>query len=151
MYYRLFEYFIVMIIIGNSLVLSMYDYSDRDSDSSYNKVLEKIQLSFTVIFTVESILKIIAMGFVLQKNSYLRDGWNFIDFIVVLFGFIDFLPINANLKSLRTLRVMRPLRSINAIKKMKSLVNTLIKALPSFGNVLFFLLFIFVLFGILGL
>ena len=83
---RFFEYFIILIIVSNSLVLSMYDYSDRDSLKDYNKVLDKVQVSFTVIFTLECMLKIIAIRFAIKKNSYLRDGWNVIDFLVVLFG-----------------------------------------------------------------
>ena len=83
---RFFEYFIILVIIGNSLVLSLQDYSDRDSKTLYNKLLDYVQDAFTAIFTLECIFKIIAMGFVLRKNSYLRDGWNVIDFIVVIFG-----------------------------------------------------------------
>ena len=64
---------------------------------------------------------------------------------------IDLIPGKANLKSLRVLRVLRPLRTINAIKKMNHIVNTLIRALPNFGNVSIFLFFIFILFGIIGL
>jgi hypothetical protein len=70
---------------------------------------------------------------------------------------------SVNLKSLRVLRVLRPLRSINAIpgnysilninhfKAMKQQVGALIKALPDFANVAIFLMFVFMLFAILGL
>jgi hypothetical protein len=34
------------------------------------------------------ILKILGMGFMLNENSYLRDGWNLIDFIVVIAGYL---------------------------------------------------------------
>lgn len=55
------------------------------------------------------------MGFVVHINSYLRDGWNVLDFIVVLSGIIEVLPGVPRLSALRTLRVLRPLRSVNAI------------------------------------
>lgn len=42
--------------------------------------------AFTYVFTIEAIMKIIAYGFIIHKNSYLRDGWNIIDFIVVMAG-----------------------------------------------------------------
>ena len=64
----------------------MYDYSDREGATLYNKALDKIQLGFTIMFTLECLCKIIAIGFIMSENSYLRDGWNVIDFIVVLFG-----------------------------------------------------------------
>lgn len=41
---------------------------------------------FTAIYTAEMILKIISRGFILHSFSYLRDPWNWLDFIVVLLG-----------------------------------------------------------------
>ena len=56
-----------------------------------------------------------------------------------------------NLRSLRNLRVLRPLRSINIVPTMRKLVSTLINSMPELFNVAIFLIFIFMLFGILGL
>ena len=41
---------------------------------------------FTVIFIVECIFKIFAMGLVINKYGYLRDPWNILDFIIVITG-----------------------------------------------------------------
>jgi len=38
---------------------------------------------FTGIYTVESIVKILARGFMLTNFTYLRDAWNWLDFLVV--------------------------------------------------------------------
>jgi hypothetical protein len=38
------------------------------------------------IYVLELFLKIIGMGLVLGRNTYLRDGWNIIDFIVIILG-----------------------------------------------------------------
>ena len=73
-------------IFVNSVVMALYDYSDRDSLTTYNQIIDKMNMIFTLIYTGEAILKIIALGFVLQKNSYLREAWNCIDLIVVIFG-----------------------------------------------------------------
>lgn len=43
---------------------------------------------FAAIYTVEMILKIIAKGFALHKFAYLRDPWNWLDFIVVILGYV---------------------------------------------------------------
>lgn len=92
------------------------------------------------------------MGFVLHPQAYLRDGWNVIDFFVVITGLLELLPNSSvNLKALRTLRVIRPLRTIHAIPSMRKLVSALILSIPNFANVSVFLLFVFVLFSILGL
>lgn len=41
---------------------------------------------FIGIFCFEAGIKILALGLVLHKGSYLRNGWNVMDFIVVLSG-----------------------------------------------------------------
>ena len=67
------------------------------------------------------------MGFVVTKNSYMRDGWNIVDFIIAVSGVIEFIAVRRsnnsedsfNIKSLRILRVIRPLKSINAMPSMR--------------------------------
>ena len=101
---------------------------------------------------MESIFKIIAQGFVIHKNSYLRDPWNRLDFVVVCFSLIDFLPA-ANysfLKVFRSLRILRPLRSINKIRRMKLLINAMIRSVPGLATVAFFLFFVLSIFAIFG-
>ena len=83
---RMFEYTILMVIVFNSVALSLYDYSDRDSLSRRNQVIDNFNKAFTFIYAAEALIKILALGFVIPKRSYLRDGWNFIDFFVVISG-----------------------------------------------------------------
>ena len=92
------------------------------------------------------------MGFIHHKNSYLRDTWNWLDFAVVMVGMTDYIPgiSGSNLKALRTLRVLRPLRSINKFPSMKKLISSLLASLPALGNAVVFMMFIFLLFCILG-
>lgn len=47
---------------------------------------EKTEPYFIGIFCFEAGIKIVALGFVFHKGSYLRNGWNVMDFIVVLSG-----------------------------------------------------------------
>ncbi|RXM92772.1 putative voltage-dependent N-type calcium channel subunit alpha-1B [Acipenser ruthenus] len=41
---------------------------------------------FIGIFCFEAGIKIIALGFAFHKGTYLRNGWNVMDFVVVLTG-----------------------------------------------------------------
>ena len=82
----MFEYTILMVIVCNSVALSLYDYSDRESLTRRNQVIDNSNKAFTMISAVEALLKILALGFVIPKRSYLRETWNFIDFFVVLSG-----------------------------------------------------------------
>ena len=43
---------------------------------------------FTSIYTIEIILKVIARGFILDKFSFLRDTWNWLDFVVVILALV---------------------------------------------------------------
>jgi hypothetical protein len=103
---------------------------------------------------MECVLKILAMGFVLHPNSYLRDSWNRLDFFVVLISILDFLPgLNdySSLKVLRTLRILRPLRSINKVPQMKALINGLLHSTIGLLNICGFLFFVLSIFGIFGI
>lgn len=53
-------------------------------------IKEKTEVYFLAIFCVEASLKILALGFVLHKNSYLRNIWNIMDFFVVVTGLVTF-------------------------------------------------------------
>ena len=64
----------------------MFDYSDRNSRGQNNKLIDIFSMCFSIVYTIEAILRIIALGFVVHKKSYLREPWNLIDFIVVISG-----------------------------------------------------------------
>ena len=85
-YYRGTEYFILFVIALNSLALALDDYSDRDSLTRKNQIIDTSLTVFTYVFAVECLLKVIANGFILHKGAYLRDWWNVIDFVVVISG-----------------------------------------------------------------
>lgn len=94
------------------------------------------------------------MGFFIKRNSYLRDGWNVIDFVVVISAILEFFTMFSSLKALKGIRVMRafrPLMSINQIPSMKKLVKILFRSLPNLANVVALLIFIIFLFAIIGL
>lgn len=38
---------------------------------------------FTGIYTFESAVKVMARGFILESFTYLRDAWNWLDFVVI--------------------------------------------------------------------
>jgi hypothetical protein len=35
------------------------------------------------------VIKIVVMGFVMSKRAYLKDGWNRLDFFIVIVGIVD--------------------------------------------------------------
>lgn len=148
----LFENFVILIIFINSVVLAIYDYNDRNNKLLWNQSLEKIGNVLTILFAIEMILKILAQGFIVHKNAYLRDAWSWLDFVVVITGIMEMSEVSwFKVRALRTLRVLRPLRSIKAFPKMRKLVSSLVGSMKKLLNAVVFMLFIFMLFGILGI
>jgi len=127
----------------------MYE-ADPDK-STWTQIPDSSELFFTTVFALEAVFKIIGMGFVVGKGSYLRDGWNIIDFVVVISSLLTVIPGFPRISALRTVRVMRPLRSLSRMPSMRAMINTLINSIPALLNVMTLLLFVFMIFGILAI
>ncbi|CAE7321447.1 Cacna1c, partial [Symbiodinium sp. CCMP2456] len=148
-----FDKFILFLIFFNSICLASYDHRS-ESNSGFNWVSDNIfDPILTSFFTLEFILKVVAFGFVVDKTSYLRDAWNWLDFIVVVTGVLQMtnaITSQEGVGFLRMFRILRPLRSLNAVPQMKVLVNTVLSSIPRLGNVSIMAAFLFVSFGIVG-
>lgn len=79
-----FEKVIISLICIYSILLGLKDYTDHSNEYFINAFIEKIDPIFNVIIYMEFLLKISAMGFAFGSNSYLSDGWNWLDFFVVM-------------------------------------------------------------------
>jgi hypothetical protein len=92
------------------------------------------------------------MGFVFNEGAYIRDGWNILDFTIVVSSIIPLFlgGSSVNLTSLRSLRVLRPLRTVSTIKSLKILLTTIFSAIPYLLNTMLILFFFFTVFAIAG-
>ena len=105
-----------------------------------------------IIFIIEFIIKVISYGFFIGQHSYLRDPWNWLDFIVVISSIINLFPqINTNLFALRTFRLLRPLKTMSFLPHMRTFISVLINSLIDVGTVFLLLLFFIIIFAIFGL
>lgn len=117
---RYFDDFILVVILMSSILLAVED--PVNPDSTRNKVLQYFDYGITAIFAFEVLVKMIDLGVIVHKGSYLRSGWNIIDAFVVSCNIAALLLGIANdsmdtIKSFRVLRVLRPLKAINKSKK----------------------------------
>ena len=87
-------------------------------------IIKNLNILITISFVMEIILKVIVYGFVFNgETSYLKNGWNYVDIIVILTGLIEFFVTASSHIELRIFRaVFRPLKLINAVKSMKTLI-----------------------------
>ena len=98
---------------------------------------QSAELTFTVLFTTECCLKMVAMGLAFEsKTTYFRDAWNWLDALTVGVAWLALLPDAGNLSSLRSIRVLRPLRTVQRVKGMRVLVGALLASLPDVLDVL---------------
>lgn len=99
-------------------------------------------------------MKILGMGFIRGSTAYLKDGWNILDFTIVVTSLIPYvLGSNSglNLSALRSLRVLRPLKTISKIKSLKIVLLALFSSFPYLVNALIILIFFYLIFAIAGL
>ncbi|XP_059097525.1 voltage-dependent calcium channel type A subunit alpha-1-like [Tigriopus californicus] len=151
---KVFDMFIMLIIVLSSIALASEDPVDEDSPR--NKFMGYADYFFTAIFTLECSLKILDLGFILHPGAYMRDFWNFMDITVVTCALISFYhtiagtPTGQRLKSLKLLRVLRPLKTINRIPQLKAVFDCVVISLKNVFNILVvYILFQFI-FAVVG-
>ena len=83
---KLCEYFILLAIVGTCISLALYTPMPGGDSNAINEFLEETEIIFTVIFTAECVMRIIALGFITHPSSYLRNTWNVLDFTIVVIG-----------------------------------------------------------------
>uniref|UniRef100_A0A8D3E996 Voltage-dependent L-type calcium channel subunit alpha n=1 Tax=Scophthalmus maximus TaxID=52904 RepID=A0A8D3E996_SCOMX len=83
-----FEYLMFLLIMLNTLCLGMQHCNQSDH---VTKLSDTLNMIFTVLFTVEMILKLMAF----KARGYFGDPWNVFDFIIVIGSVVDVILRNA--------------------------------------------------------
>uniref|UniRef100_A0A8C0ZKN5 Voltage-dependent L-type calcium channel subunit alpha n=1 Tax=Cyanistes caeruleus TaxID=156563 RepID=A0A8C0ZKN5_CYACU len=163
-----FDIFILLSIFANCVALAVYIPFPEDDSNSTNHNLEKVEYAFLIIFTVETFLKIIAYGLLLHPNAYVRNGWNLLDFVIVIVGLFSVIleqltketdggshsggkPGGFDVKALRAFRVLRPLRLVSGVPSLQVVLNSIIKAMVPLLHIALLVLFVIIIYAIIGL
>ncbi|XP_065171209.1 voltage-dependent calcium channel type A subunit alpha-1-like isoform X27 [Atheta coriaria] len=149
-----FEYAVLSTIIANCVVLALEEHLPNHDKTMLAQKLEKTEAYFLGIFCVEASLKILALGFVLHRGSYLRNIWNIMDFFVVLTGSMTIFAeanVDVDLRMLRSFRVLRPLKLVSRIPSLQVVLKSIIKAMAPLLQIGLLVLFAIVIFAIIGL
>lgn len=159
--YKIFDDLVLILIILSSIILAV-DNPLNDPNSSFMKLIGFIDISFTCVFFIEALIKIIAKGFFYNNmgpiKPYLSNVWNMLDAFVVFASLLDLAFMISGvdmqsmkaLKALRALRALRPLRVISKNEGMRLVVNALLASIPSMTNVLLVCALITLIFAIMG-
>lgn len=152
---KLFEMFIIFMILASSILIILDDPLENPN-SQKKDVLDVIDRVISIIFLIEAVLKIIALGFIFNGPcSYLRSLANVLDFFIVVMAMVSFDSSNntqnfEKMKVLRIMRVLRPLRLISRNEGLKIAINSLIYSIPLMMNLLIVCFIFFLMFGIVG-
>jgi voltage-dependent calcium channel T type alpha-1G len=153
-----FDYTILFFIALNCITLAM-ERPNIPPHSTERKILTNSNYLFSLIFTLEMIVKILANGFYIGEDAYLNSGWNKMDGFLVGISLVDAIvtmtarsspKIFGILRVFRLLRTLRPLRVISRAPGLKLVVQTLLTSLRPIGNIVLICCTFFIIFGILG-
>ncbi|XP_012929096.1 voltage-dependent N-type calcium channel subunit alpha-1B isoform X6 [Heterocephalus glaber] len=146
-----FEYMILATIIANCIVLALEQHLPDGDKTPMSERLDDTEPYFIGIFCFEAGIKIIALGFVFHKGSYLRNGWNVMDFVVVLTGILATAGTDFDLRTLRAVRVLRPLKLVSGIPSLQVVLKSIMKAMVPLLQIGLLLFFAILMFAIIGL
>ena len=144
--------FILLMIIMNCGTMAL-NSPELSPKSDLFAALEQLDGVFTIVFTVELSLKVIAFGLAFGPNAYLKSNWNRLDFFIVFTSWLDVIASEYDisaLKIMRLLRAFRPLRMLTRMKGLQILVASLMDSVLALSNVLGVTMIVWLIFAIFG-
>jgi voltage-gated sodium channel len=140
---RLFELFVVSIILVSALVIGAKTYELPPLFLSWLGFLDTF---ITVFFLIEISIRFIGEP---NKARFFHNAWNVFDTLIVV---VSLIPIQDSEMALigRLIRIFRVLRMVSIIPELRVLLNSLIKALPQLGYVLLLMFIIFYIYAAVG-
>ncbi|XP_010226082.1 PREDICTED: sodium channel protein type 4 subunit alpha [Tinamus guttatus] len=140
--HSLFSMFIMITILTNCVFMTM------SNPPAWSK---NVEYAFTGIYTFESLIKILSRGFCIDNFTFLRDPWNWLDFMVISMAYITEFVDLGNISALRTFRVLRALKTITVIPGLKTIVGALIQSVKKLSDVMILTVFCLSVFALIGL
>lgn len=147
-----FETVSLLLIAASSLIVAL-DNPLNEPGSVFVVALSWVDTALTVFFLIEVVLKVVAFGFIMDDDSYLRSNWNIMDLVITgmaLFTWIGHGTKWKSVKTLRPFRALRPLRVISLNSGLKLVANSLIVSVPEIVNVIVVCLLVFTVFSVIA-
>ncbi|XP_064129484.1 voltage-dependent L-type calcium channel subunit alpha-1S [Loxodonta africana] len=167
-----FEYLMFALIMLNTICLGMQHYNQSEQ---MNHISDILNVAFTIIFTLEMILKLMAF----KARGYFGDPWNVFDFLIVIGSIIDvilseidtFLASSGGLYCLgggcgnvdpdesarissaffRLFRVLRLIKLLSRAEGVRTLLWTFIKSFQALPYVALLIVMLFFIYAVIGM
>lgn len=147
-----FNHLMTLCVILNTFVLAMDHY---DISSSMSQALTTLNLTFTIIFSGEMVLKVLGLGI----QVYFKDSLNWFDFVVVILSIIEIFLISGNsamsalrtIRIFRTFRVLRVARIFRYLRSMSMILRVIGRTISQFIYLAMLLLLLTLIFALIGM
>ncbi|XP_031464433.1 voltage-dependent L-type calcium channel subunit alpha-1S [Phasianus colchicus] len=148
-----FEYLMFFLIMLNTICLGMQHYNQS---AEMNHVSDILNVAFTVLFTLEMILKLMAF----KAKGYFGDPWNVFDFLIVIGSIIDVIlseiddpddNSRVSITFFRLFRVMRLVKLLSRGEGVRTLLWTFIKSFQALPYVALLIVMLFFIYAVIGM
>uniref|UniRef100_A0A673HKL4 Voltage-dependent L-type calcium channel subunit alpha n=1 Tax=Sinocyclocheilus rhinocerous TaxID=307959 RepID=A0A673HKL4_9TELE len=164
-----FEYLMFFLIMLNTLCLGMQHCNQSDH---ITKLSDTLNLIFTVLFTGEMIVKLIAFKAKVlllppYKTGYFGDPWNVFDFVIVIGSIVDVVlsevdhfkwrptmdaeNVRVSITFFRLFRVLRLIKLLNRSEGIRNLLWTFIKSFQALPHVALLIVMLFFIYAVIGM
>jgi hypothetical protein len=133
------QIFIIALIIINAVIMGIATSDFVTEDPQVDRIFDKMDRSFLVVFTIEVAMQFFYLGFTL-----FTDGWLTFDFLIVILSWSF-----ESLQIVRAFRVFRAFRLFTRVKPLRDLVLAIGAVLPRMYAIGALLLLIFYIFSVL--
>ena len=144
-----FDAFIIGVIILNTLCLAMDKYPNFDT--VILDILNVLNYVFTIVFTAETVLKIVGLGW----KVFIKENFNKFDLLIVIISIIELQMSGASdgpgiFSSLRGFRLMKIFKLFRS-GDLKILLDSITFTLGTIGDYVILLMLFMYVFALLGM
>ena len=133
----LVQFTVVGIILAN-FVANIVEFELMSDDPAVIQRFEDMDLTFTILFTLELIANLIA-NLDLLPFAWMSDSWNVMDLLIVIISLVSLTPTLGSSGGVKAIRVMRAFRVARIFKRLialrlivKALADSLIPVMNTF-------------------
>uniref|UniRef100_A0AAZ3R4C8 Calcium channel, voltage-dependent, L type, alpha 1F subunit n=1 Tax=Oncorhynchus tshawytscha TaxID=74940 RepID=A0AAZ3R4C8_ONCTS len=148
-----FEYVMFVLILLNTVTLAVQHY---EQSKVFSHVMDILNMVFTGLFTVEMLLKLLA----LRLRHYFIDAWNSFDALIVVGSVVDIVVTEfsssddssrVSITFFRLFRVMRLVKLLSKGEGIRTLLWTFVKSLQALPYVALLIAMIFFIYAVIGM
>ena len=83
---KYYEVAINFSVVLASIFIGLRDRQSKSFSNDFNVTISLVNFVFTLVFLMDSVLKIISYGLYKHNNAYLRDSFHILDLFLVIIG-----------------------------------------------------------------